>query len=255
VAVSAASAMSLKRSISSLDLAADARATRARSARAKATIKLGPFGADPFGDRAASEDLPQLESQRCADERAEQMKQYNQQYMARPEVKAKRAEQMKQYNNWLKRYMASPDVEQLKQYMAMPEVKAKRAEYNKRYMARPEVKQQYKDAAEQAETSKLPGAYWAELSKATIKLGPFGADPFGDGAASEDLPQPESQPGAMGPCRECSACGAEVFAEYRRFCLPCGLRLPLTPSSQCPSASPSASPSRSRSPSPSPSRL
>ena len=126
---------------------------------------------------------------------------------------------------------------------------AKRAEQMKQY------NQQYKDAAEQAETSKLPGAYWAELSKATIKLGPFGADPFGDGAASEDLPQPESQPGAMGPCRECSACGAEVFAEYRRFCLPCGLRLPLTPSYQCPSPSPSPSPSRSRSPSPSPSRL
>jgi hypothetical protein len=63
--------------------------------------------------------------------------------MARPEVKAKRAEQMKQYNQ---------------QYMARPEVKAKRAEQMNQY------NQQYKDAAEQAETS---------------KLGPFGADPFG----------------------------------------------------------------------------
>ena len=72
---------------------------------------------------------------------------------------------------------------------------AKRAEQMKQY------NQQYKDAAEQAETSKLPGAYWAELSKATIKLGPFGADPFGDGAASEDLPQLESQPDSEGePC-------------------------------------------------------
>jgi len=67
-------------------------------------------------------------------------------------------------------------------------VKAKWAEQMKQY------NQQYKDAAEQAETSKLRGAYWVELSKATIKLGPFGADPFGDRAASEDLPQPESHP-------------------------------------------------------------
>ena len=51
--------------------------------------------------------------------------------------------------------------------------KAKRTEQMKQY------NQQYKDAAEQAETS---------------KLGPFGADPFGDRAASEDLPRPESQP-------------------------------------------------------------
>ena len=47
----------------------------------------------------------------------------------------------------------------------------------------------------------------------------------------------------------CEACGAEVFADYRHFCLRCGLRLPLTPSS--PSPSPSQSPSPSP-PSPSP---
>ena len=37
--------------------------------------------------------------------------------------------------------------------------------------------------------------------------------------------------GAMAPCE---ACGAEVFADYRHFCLRCGLRLPLTPSSPSP---------------------
>ena len=46
----------------------------------------------------------------------------------------------------------------MKQYDERAEVKAKRAEQMKQY------NQQYKDAAEQAETS---------------KLGPFGADPFG----------------------------------------------------------------------------
>ena len=48
----------------------------------------------------------------------------------------------------------------------------------------------------------------------------------------------------MRPCCECEACGAEVFGDYRHFCLLCGLRLPLTPSSRAPS------PSESRSPSP-----
>ena len=32
-----------------------------------------------------------------------------------------------------------------------------------------------------------------------------------------------------------AGCGAEVFADYRHFCLRCGLRLPLTPSSLSPS--------------------
>ena len=32
----------------------------------------------------------------------------------------------------------------------------------------------------------------------------------------------------------CEACGAEVFADYRHFCLRSGLRLPLTPSSPSP---------------------
>ena len=137
----------------------------------------------------------------------------NQQYMATLEVKAKRAEQMKQYNqqnemvpgcHWCGLEVTAKRAEQMKQYNRVLSVniccslrcllaqKAKRTEQMKQY------NQQYKDAAEQAETSKLPGAYWAELSKATIKLGPFGADPFGDGAASEDLPQPESQPDSEG---------------------------------------------------------
>ena len=70
---------------------------------------------------------------------------------ARPEVRAKKAEYMKQYS-------------------ARPEVKAKRAEQMKQY------NQQYKDAAEQTETS---------------KLGPFGADPFGLTFGADP---PESQP-------------------------------------------------------------
>ena len=168
----------------------------------------------------------------------------------------------------------------MKQYNAGPGMTSKRAEYDKkRYMARPEVKakrarrtkqEQDQDAAEQAETSKLRGAYWAALSEATIKLedlwpvalpmhcprhrqagrmaGPqqylskpfhrgccrsscgavstcelcvavcavyrsqwspsfslttdldlaLGADPFGDGSASEDLYQLESQPDSEG---------------------------------------------------------
>ena len=201
---------------------------------------------------------------------AEHMKQY----MAMPDVKAKKTEQQKQY--W-----ARPEVEAKKaEYRARPEVKAKKAEYMKRrYDARPEVKakrarrtkqEQDQDAAEQAETSKLRGAYWAALSEATIKLedlwpvalpmhcprhrqagrmaGPqqylskpfhrgccrsscgavstcelcvavcgvyrsqwspsfslttdldlaLGADPFGDGSASEDLSQLESQPDSEG---------------------------------------------------------
>ena len=40
----------------------------------------------------------------------------------------------------------------------------------------------------------------------------FGADPFGDGAASEDLPQPESQPDSEGEPFHCELyphCGCE----------------------------------------------
>ena len=134
--------------------------------------------------------------------------------------------------------------EYMKQYRARPEVKAKRARRSKQ--------EQDQDAAEQAETSKLRGAYWAALSEATIKQAgrmagtqqylskPFhrgcchncgavstcelcvavcavyrsqwspsfslttdldlalGADPFGDGSASEDLYQLESQPDSEG---------------------------------------------------------
>ena len=43
--------------------------------------------------------------------------------------------------------------------------------------------------------------------------------------------QERAELGAMAPCE---ACGAEVFADYRHFCLRCGLRLPLTPSSPSP---------------------
>ena len=64
-------------------------------------------------------------------------------------------------------------------------------------------------------------------------LEPFGLKRIGSSRRQEQ------KLGAMGPCRECSACGADVFADYTRFCLPCGLRLPLTPSYQCPSPSPS----------------
>ena len=37
------------------------------------------------------------------------------------------------------------------------------------------------------------------------------------------------------PTSLAAGCGAEVFADYRHFCLRCGLRLPLTPSSLSPS--------------------
>ena len=111
--------------------------------------------------------------------------------MARLEVKAKRAEQMKQYNqqnemvpwcHWCGLEVTAKRAEQMKQYNRVLSVniccslrcllaqKAKRTEQMKQY------NQQYKDAAEQAETS---------------KLGPFGADPFGLTFGADPL---ESQP-------------------------------------------------------------
>ena len=38
----------------------------------------------------------------------------------------------------------------------------------------------------------------------------------------------------LGAMASCKACGAEVFADYRHFCLQCGLRLPLTPTDSSP---------------------
>ena len=143
VAVSAASAMSLKsRSISSLDLAADARAPRARRS-AQPSNKEGledPTLETPLKDTGLppSPPAPPIDGL---------LHPSMKQYMARPDVKAKKAEYMKQY-------MARPDVkakqaEYKKQYDARPEVKAKRAEYNTRpdvkakkteHNARPDVK-------------------------------------------------------------------------------------------------------------------
>ena len=129
VAVSAASAMSLKRSISSLDLAADARAARARRS-AQPSNKEGledPTLETPLKDTG----LPPLETplkdtglppSPPAPPIDGLLHPSMKQYMARPDVKAKKAEYKKQY-------------------MARPDVKAKKAEYKKQYMSRPEQSQ------------------------------------------------------------------------------------------------------------------
>ena len=105
VAVSAASAMSLKRSISSLDLAADARAARARRS-AQPSNKEGledPTLETPLKDTGLppSPPAPPIDGL---------LHPSMKQYMAKPDVKAKKAEYMKQYN-------------------ARPEVKAQRGKY------------------------------------------------------------------------------------------------------------------------------
>ena len=197
MAVSAASAMSLKRSFSGLDLAADARAARARRSAQPSNKEgledptletpLKDTGLPPSPDKTSPilndlgpVALPRIGkkerfSKPCPRHRQAGHRAGPHQYCSKPfncgccMGTCHLCEPAK--NLW------SPST-RLQSMMA-----AKRAEQMKQY------NQQYKDAAEQAETSKLPGAYWAELSKATIKLGPFGADPFGDGAASEDLPQ------------------------------------------------------------------
>ena len=133
MAVSAASAMSLKRSISSLDLAADARAARARRS-AQPSNKEGledPTLETPLKDTG----LPPLETPEEAIHKALKQNYHvldtglppsspappidgllhpsMKQYMARPDVKAKKAEYMKQY----RRMMKSKKAEDMKQYM------------------------------------------------------------------------------------------------------------------------------------------
>ena len=141
VAVSAASAMSQKRSISSLDLAADARAAHARRS-AQPSNKEGledPTLETPLKDTG----LPPLETPEEAIHKA--LKQYyhvldtglppssrappiDGLIHPRPDVKAKKAE-------YMKKYMARPgkkakQAEHMKKYRARPEVKAKKAEYD-----------------------------------------------------------------------------------------------------------------------------
>ena len=125
MAVSAACAMSLKRSISSLDLATDARATRARRS-AQPSNKEGledPTLETPLKDTGLppSPPLPHIDGRTLSDlEVLPAMKQY----MARPDVKAKQAEYKKQYD-------ARPEVKAKKaEYNAIPDVKAKKTEHN-----------------------------------------------------------------------------------------------------------------------------
>ena len=198
MAVSAASAMSLKRSISSLDLAADARAARARRSAQPSNKEgledptletpLKDTGLPPSPDKTSPilndlgpVALPRIGkkerfSKPCPRHRQAGHRAGPHQYCSKPfncgccmgtchlcepaknlwspstrlqsMMAAKRAEQMKQYNRVLSVNICCS----LRCLLAQ---KAKRTEQMKQY------NQQYKDAAEQAETS---------------KLGPFGAD-------------------------------------------------------------------------------
>ena len=90
-----------------------------------------------------------------------------------------------------------------RKYRATPKGKAKQKEYRQNNKAR--RKEYYrKEGAGQPNDVDIKSLPDSDLA--------FGADPFGDRAASEDLPQPESQPDSEGEPFHCELyphCGCE----------------------------------------------
>ena len=201
VAVSAASAMSLKRSISSLDLAADARAARAR--RSALRRRAPPSNKEGLEDRQR---LPPSPPTPMEDGTHNEI--------------ARRAIVERLFPNvswdtldWDSRadlyYYAldsglipprrpRPILNDLGP-VALPRIGKKEGFY-------------YSELYPHCGCDPTKDPWSLSFSPTTDSDLAFGADPFGDGAASEDLPQPESQPDSEGEPFHCELyphCGCE----------------------------------------------